>query len=81
MLYFIYLYMFLHIFPVHSILQLYQTRETALLLPVLATMLHFSPAEVERCQEAGAHAELQRGALAARKCHQVEFNTQAIMVV
>ncbi len=38
-------------------LQLYQMREMApTLLPVLATMLHFSPAEVAKCQEATADA-------------------------
>ena len=37
------------------VLQLYQTREMApMLLPVLATMLHFSPTEVAKCQEAVA---------------------------
>ena len=63
-----------------SILQLYQTREAASLLPVLATMLHFSTAEVERCQEAGAHAELQRGAHGARNYYQDEINNQATIV-
>ncbi len=39
------------------VLQLYHTREMApTLLPVLATMLHFSPAEVAKCQEAATDA-------------------------
>ena len=39
------------------VLQLYQMREMApSLLPVLATMLHFSPAEVAKCQEATSNA-------------------------
>ena len=39
------------------VLQLYQVQEMApTLLPVLATMLHFSPAEVAKCQEAAANA-------------------------
>lgn len=44
-----------------SVLQLYQTREIASLLPVLATMLQFSPAELERCQEGGTQLEMPRG--------------------
>ena len=46
-----------------SVLQLYQTREAASLLPVLATMLQFSPAELERCQEAGGQPETPKGVL------------------
>jgi len=49
-----------------SVLQLYQTRETASLLPVLATMLQFSPAELERCQEVGTQLEMPRGGLNPR---------------
>ena len=48
------------------VLQLYQMREMApMLLPVLATMLQFSPAEVAKCQEASSRTEAPAGANAA----------------
>ena len=39
-----------------------------MLLPVLATMLHFSPAEVAKCQEASSGTDHPSGADAST-CH------------